>query len=85
MRFVIGAANILLDLLVPSELSMNDGVPKSEQVPQNMKMNGVARRKGTSHMGTRALVSKNPEIEFGKEASEVGESSVWRRGKGFDP
>lgn len=84
-RLVIGTANILLGLLVPGELSVNDGVAKREQVPQHMGMNGIARRKGTRHMGTSALVGQNPEIEFGKEASEVGEGSIWWGGKGFDP
>lgn len=75
-RLVVRAANILLGLLVPGELSVKDGVPKREQVPQNMGVNGVAGRKGSGDMGTSALVGQNPEIEFGKEAGEVGEGSV---------
>lgn len=36
-------------------------------------------------MGTTSLVGQNPKVEFGEEATEVREGSVWQGGEGFDP
>lgn len=48
--------NILLGLFVPLELIVKDGVSEREKVGENVKVNGVAGREGTRHVGARALV-----------------------------
>lgn len=82
---VVGAPNVLLGLLVPEELPMNDGISEGEEVGEDMRMDGVARRERACHLSAGALVGEDPEVELGEEASEVRECYIgWGR-KCFDP
>lgn len=84
-RLVIRAPNILMDLLVPVEMTVNDGVPEGEEVVENVGVNGIAGRECAGHVSAGALVRQDPEVEFGEEAGEVGEGDGgWGR-EGFDP
>ncbi|KAF3451123.1 hypothetical protein FNV43_RR07212 [Rhamnella rubrinervis] len=68
----------------PGEVTVNDGVPKREEVVE-VGVNGIARRECASHVSAASLVRQDPEVEFGEEAGEVGEGDGrWGR-EGFDP
>lgn len=64
---------------------MNDGVPEGEEVVEDVGVNGIARRERAGHVGAGALIRQDPEVEFGEEASEVGEGDGWRGRESFDP
>ena len=57
-------------------MSTNNGIAKGEKIFQNTGLNGVAGRERTCHVGTGALVGQDPEVEFGKEAGEIGQGSL---------
>jgi len=73
---VVGGAEERVGFVVPFETDPDDGVTEGVE---NGGVDGVTGREGSRCVGAGALVSEEPEVEVGEEASEVG------GGEGFDP
>lgn len=84
---VVGAPDEVVGLGgVPGVVSTNDSVSEGEEVAEEVGVDGAARRESAGDVGTAALVGEDPEVEFGKEAGEVGECGGGRRRReGLDP
>ncbi|KAM1484840.1 hypothetical protein TB1_035806 [Malus domestica] len=52
---------------------------------EDVGVDSAAGRERAGHVGAGTLVGQYPEVEFGEEASEVGEGDGGRGREGLDP
>lgn len=83
---IVRAADELVELVVPVEAVVGDGIAEREKGVESMRVDGVARRKSSGNMSAASLIGKNPKVELREKTREVGEGGGGGGGReGFEP